>query len=117
MAQNEDGASRAGLSDDDVRALVARLPGAEEGAHHGHPDFRVGGRIFATLWPPTHSANVRIAAEDADALARMEPDVYRLISDRGGYGWLGVDLSRVAETELARLLEGAWRLRAPAPRS
>ena len=36
-------------SADDFRRLALALPGAEEHAHMGHPDFRVGGGIFATL--------------------------------------------------------------------
>jgi hypothetical protein len=35
---------------DDVRAIALLLPEVVEGAHMGHPDFRVGGKIFATLW-------------------------------------------------------------------
>ena len=33
----------------DFRRLALALEGAEEGSHMGNPDFRVGGRIFATL--------------------------------------------------------------------
>jgi len=35
------------------RELALQLPGASEGEHHGHADFRVGGKIFATLGYPT----------------------------------------------------------------
>ena len=34
---------------DRFRGIACALPGAVESAHMGHPDFRVGGRIFATL--------------------------------------------------------------------
>jgi len=33
----------------DFRRIALSLEGAEEGSHMGSPDFRVGGRIFATL--------------------------------------------------------------------
>jgi hypothetical protein len=33
----------------DFRRIALSLEGAEESAHMGSPDFRVGGRIFATL--------------------------------------------------------------------
>ena len=33
----------------DFRRIALSFDGAEEGSHHGSPDFRVGGRIFATL--------------------------------------------------------------------
>lgn len=40
------------MTADQFRKLVLSLPDAEERAHHGHPDFRVGGKIFATLGYP-----------------------------------------------------------------
>lgn len=43
---------------EDVCKLASMLPETVEGAHQGHPDFRVGGRIYATFWkdeePPSH---------------------------------------------------------------
>jgi hypothetical protein len=33
------------------RELALSLPDAVEGAHQGHPDFRVGGKVFASLQP------------------------------------------------------------------
>jgi hypothetical protein len=33
----------------DFRRIALSLQGVEEGSHMGSPDFRVGGRIFATL--------------------------------------------------------------------
>ena len=37
---------------DDFRRIALSFPGAEEGGHMGHADFRVGGKIFATLGAP-----------------------------------------------------------------
>jgi len=37
------------MTADDFRRIALSLEGAEEGSHMGSPDFRVGGRIFATL--------------------------------------------------------------------
>jgi hypothetical protein len=43
------------MTQDEFRALALELPGAIEDSHMGHPDFRIGGRIFATLGPkPDH---------------------------------------------------------------
>ena len=36
----------------EFRRIALSLPQASEAAHMGHPDFRVGGRIFATLGYP-----------------------------------------------------------------
>ena len=38
------------VSADEARALALALPEAVEQDHHGKPSFRVGGKIFATLW-------------------------------------------------------------------
>ena len=38
------------VSPEEARALALSLPEAVEQDHHGRPSFRVGGKIFATLW-------------------------------------------------------------------
>jgi hypothetical protein len=40
------------ISAEDFRRIACGLPGAEEKGHMGHPDFRVSGKIFATLGYP-----------------------------------------------------------------
>ena len=40
------------MTPDTFRRIALGLSGAVERAHHDHPDFRVGGRIFATLGYP-----------------------------------------------------------------
>ena len=37
-----------------ARRLALALPEAVEQDHHGRPSFRVGGKIFATLWDEEH---------------------------------------------------------------
>ena len=39
------------MTADKFRSLALSLPEVCESAHLGHPDFRVGGKIFATLGP------------------------------------------------------------------
>ena len=43
------------MTADDFRRLALELPGASEMSHMGHPDFRLGGKIFATLGYPDAS--------------------------------------------------------------
>ena len=95
-----------------VRALVAALPGAAESAHHGHPDFRVQKKIFATLSEKEDRAALRLTQLEARALAARQPAVFRLVSDREPYSYVSVLLEAVAEEEFADLLEEAWKLRA-----
>src|SRR5437870_12757941 len=48
------------MTADEFRALALELPGAVEDAHMGHPDFRINGRIFATLGPKPDHAMVKL---------------------------------------------------------
>src|ERR1700674_1157068 len=73
-----------------VRRLVASLPGAEEGSHHGHPDFRVQKKIFATLSEAEDRAALRLTQLEARELAQGQPAVYRLVSDREPYSYVSV---------------------------
>jgi hypothetical protein len=100
-----------------VRQLVAQLPDAQEGAHHGHPDFRVKKKIFATLSETEDRAALRLTHVEARALAERQPDVFRLVSDREPIGWVSVLLAKIDESEVADLLEEAWSLRSGATRS
>jgi len=95
-----------------IRELVATLPGAVEGAHHGHPDFRVKKKIFATLSEAEDRAALRLGQVEARALAISQPAVFRLVSDREPYAYVSVLLDAVAEADFADLLETAWKLRA-----
>lgn len=95
-----------------VRELVGALPGAAESAHHGHPDFRVQKKIFATLSEKEDRAALRLTQLEARELAARQPAVFRLVSDREPYAYVSVLLEQVAEEEFADLLEEAWKLRA-----
>jgi hypothetical protein len=97
------------LTADRVRALVATLPGAAEGAHHGHPDFRVQKKIFATLTESEDRAALRLTQLEARELARSRPETFRLVSDREPLSWVSVLLARADEEEFEDLLEAAWR--------
>ncbi len=44
------------MTSDRFRQLALTLPEAVEAAHMNHPDFRVGGKIFATLMYPSRGA-------------------------------------------------------------
>ena len=42
------------MTSGEARKLALALAEAVEQDHHGHPSFRVGGKIFATLWDEEH---------------------------------------------------------------
>ena len=97
----------------DFRRLALSLPGAEEGSHMGSADFRVGGRIFATLASQDKGyGNLMLTPElQADFVAE-QPDVFLPIA--GGWGRNGsthIRLAQANEDLLAGALRTAWKLR------
>jgi hypothetical protein len=97
----------------DFRRIALRLEGAEEGSHMGSPDFRVGGRIFATLASQSEGyGNLMLTPEQQAAFVEEEPNVFVPIA--GGWGRMGMTHIRLAETNedmLAGALRTAWKLR------
>jgi len=95
--------------------LALSFPEAEERSHGGHPDFRVGGKIFATLGSPDNDwGMVRLMPDQQDMLLAAEPDMFTPAS--GVWGRQGCTLVRLAAIDAATLksaLAMAWRYRAP----
>jgi hypothetical protein len=87
------------------RQLALALPEAVEGAHRGHPDFRVSRKVFATLNADESAGHVKCDPVNLELLVRANPVVFR---DAWGGRWLGIDLSQVDEGEVLELLEDAW---------
>ena len=81
----------------------------------GHPDFRVGGKIFATLWVAEDRVVVKLTPEVQAVLTEAEPSVFEPISGSWGRrGWTNVDLVEADEEALRSALISAWRTVAPA---
>jgi hypothetical protein len=97
------------------RKVALSLPEAIEGAHHGHADFRVGKRIFATLgYPDVSWGMVKLTAEQQTVLVEAEPEIFRPAT--GGWGKGGstnVLLSKADAKTLRSALAMAWRNVAP----
>ena len=102
----------------EFRRLALRLPEAVEGAHMGHADFRVGGRIFATLGHPNDKfAVVMLTPQDQDLIVRDHPGAFAPVAGKwGASGSTTVTLDAVGvrgASAVAAALEAAWRKRAP----
>jgi hypothetical protein len=98
------------MKPDDVRRLAAALPEVTEGAHSGHPDFRVGGRIFATLWVDEERVVLRLKPVEQAALIEAEPDRFAAVDGAWGRrGWTSLDLWETEEETLTAALHAAWR--------
>ena len=102
------------MTPDGFRTLALALPGVEEKAHMGHPDFRVGGKIFATLGAPTAEwGMVSLTPEQQRAFCDSAPRVF--VPVKGGWGLKGatnVHLKSATATALKPALLTAWRNRA-----
>jgi hypothetical protein len=98
---------------DDFRRIALSLEGAEEGSHMGNADFRVGGRIFATLASADQGyGNLMLTPEQQEAFVQELPEVFVPIA--GGWGRMGMTHIRLAsanEDLLAGALRAAWKLR------
>ncbi len=97
----------------DFRRIALSLEGAEEGSHMGSPDFRVGGRIFATLAAQAQGyGNLMLSPEQQQAFVAEAPDVF--IPVPGGWGRNGathLKLSVATEDLVYGALQTAWKLR------
>ena len=100
---------------DEFRALALSLPDATKGAHMGHPDFRVQGRIFATLgYPDDAWGMVKLKPDQQAVVVEAEPTVFRPV--KGGWGRKGatnVCLEPASSASVRDALEMAWRNVAP----
>jgi len=98
---------------EDFRRIALSLEGAEESSHMGAPDFRVGGRIFATLASQSQGyGNLMLTLGQQAAFVEELPEVFVPIA--GGWGRMGMTHIRLAaanEDVLAGALRAAWKLR------
>lgn len=99
----------------DFRRLALSLPQVTEAAHMGHPDFRVAGKIFATLgYPGAGWGMVGLTPEQQDFFVRAEPAAFAPV--KGGWGKAGstnVRLQKAKKAAVREALITAWRNRAP----
>jgi len=97
----------------DFRRIALSLAGTEEGSHMGACDFRVGGRIFATLASQDKGyGNLMLTPEQQAEFVRELPEVFLPIA--GGWGKMGmthIRLGQASEEILAGALRTAWGLR------
>jgi hypothetical protein len=98
----------------EFRHLALSLPEAIEASHMGHPDFRVGKKIFATLSQDETRGMVKLSPGQQGQFAQESPDVFEPVP--GGWGRQGatyVRLSHAKEEPVRRALITAWRNTAP----
>lgn len=101
------------MNANDFRRIALSMEGAEEGSHMGAVDFRVGGRIFATLASIKQGyGNLMITPEQQAAFVEEIPEIFIPIA--GGWGRMGathIRLTAASEDVLTGALYTAWKLR------
>lgn len=97
------------------RRIALRLPEAVEGSHFGNADFRVGGKIFATLSLQSEGYGVLLLTPEQQAgMVEDAPEIFSPVP--GGWGKKGstrVRLAKVPADILEAALRTAWQRKAP----
>ncbi len=99
----------------DFRRLALSLPEAVEGSHFGNADFRVGGKIFATLSLAKQGYGVLLLTPEQQAgMVEDEPEIFSAVPNGWGRnGATRVALAKVSPDILKAALQTAWQRRAP----
>lgn len=97
------------------RKIALSLPQTEERHHMDHPDFRVAGKIFATLgYPDKTRGMVKLSPQDQHNFSKDYPDAF--VAVKGTWGRRGatsVYLKNVDKETLTKAISAAWRSTAP----
>jgi hypothetical protein len=103
------------MTANDFRAVALSLPESVEGAHMDHPDFRVGGKIFATLgYFDAGWGMVKLMPDQQQEFVKAEPKIF--VPAKGYWGKRGatcVRLKDVKKATLRKAMVRAWLNRAP----
>jgi len=106
------------LTHNDFRRIALALSNAVEGAHMGHPDFRVQNRIFATIHTDPSHGMVKLTPEQQQAFVRELPKVFAPESGAWGRGGSTRVIFSEADQELVgEVMTLAWQNVNNAPRA
>jgi len=94
----------------DFRRIALGMVDAVEGSHMAHPDFRVGGRIFATLQPDGQRGMVKLTPDQQHEVIASSPSTFEPASGAWGrQGCTMVRLDAVDESTLGEAMTLAWQ--------
>lgn len=104
------------MTDDEVRGVLLDLEGVEEGAHMGHPDFRLRGRVFASLTADGQRAAVKLSPEEQAVLMAEAPATFAPAAGAWGrQGWTTIKLAGAASSRVRGACVLAWEAASRAP--
>jgi hypothetical protein len=99
------------MTANEFREIALSFPETVEASHMDHPDFRVRGKIFATLgYPNADWGMVGLTPEEQARVTKAEPDVF--LPAKGAWGRAGSTgvLLRLARKEsIRKAMEVAWK--------
>jgi hypothetical protein len=103
------------MTPNEFRKMALSLLESSEAEHMGHPDFRVGGKVFATLGYPTDEYGcVSLAPQQQTEFVQEEPDAFQPVKGQWGErGATMVKLKSAKKKSAKEALIAAWRNRAP----
>ena len=103
------------MTANDFRKMALSFPEAIESAHMDHPDFRVRGKIFATLgYPDKDSAVVKLTPDEQRKFVRSDPNVFHPVTGAWGRrGSTSVHLPAAKIEKVREAIAAAWRNMAP----
>jgi YjbR protein len=98
------------LKQADFRRIALGMRDAVEGSHMAHPDFRVNGRIFATLHPDGKRGMVKLTPDEQQEFVDASPSTFEPASGAWGrQGCTMVRLDAVEEATLGEAMTLAWQ--------
>lgn len=102
------------MTANEFRKLALGLPEAVEASHMGHPDFRVRGKIFATLGPDEDWGMAKLTpAQQAEFMAAALVAFRPASGAWGDRGCTIIDLGEAKAGDVGKALAAAWRNTAP----
>ena len=102
------------MNDSQFRKLATALPEAVEQEHHGHPDFRIGKKVFATIGPDGDWAMVKLHPVEQDEFVKLHPESFEPVPGAWGrQGCTRVILAEASRKPVEQALRLAWRKIAP----
>ncbi len=103
------------MTPDEFREIALNLPETEERSHMNHPDFRVGGKIFASLGPDLSWGMAKLTPEQQRYFIESEPSGVAPASGKWGDGGATIFTLANADADTIRnSITAAWRNTAPA---
>ncbi len=103
------------MTTNEFRKIALSLPETEEREHMDHPDFRVGGKIFATLgYPDKTRGMVKVSPEDQHNFSKDYPQSFVPVKGMWGKRGATTVFLKTLEKDVGRkAIEAAWRFNAP----